>query len=161
MNHRKTAFFAGSFDPVTIGHLNMFERTVQLFDELVIGIGINMQKSYMFSAEQRIDMLKIATSHLNNCRIISYEGLTTEAMALEGATVLVRGIRNAQDLAYEQPIETVNRSLLPGIEVLYLMAPPSLMHISSSIAREMIRYHAPLDQVVPSTIIPLIMQNSI
>lgn len=128
-----TAFFAGSFDPFTVGHRDIVERAQGMFDNVIIGIGENSDKRGGMPIEQRMAAIERACP---GTTVVSYRGLTAHAARLHGASVLLRGIRNATDLAYETPIAEANRREF-GIETVFLLARPELAHVSSSLIREL------------------------
>lgn len=126
------AFFAGSFNPLTTGHRDIIERALTMFDRVIVGIGVNSDKQ----TNGNIEAIRAA---LPDIEVIEYKGLTAVAAKECGATVLLRSIRNTQDLAYEQPIAEANRREF-GIDTVFLLARPELAHISSSLVRELQRY---------------------
>ncbi|MEL7342570.1 MAG: pantetheine-phosphate adenylyltransferase [Bacteroidota bacterium] len=149
----KKAVFAGSFDPITVGHIEIVQRGAQLFDELIVAIGINSAKKYYFSLEQRLEMLRRSFAGQAGIRIASYEGLTIEFAKEQGAKFLLRGLRNPQDLAYEQPIELINKHMNPEIEVVHLLSSPQYVAISSTIVREVLRFNGKVEGLLPAPVI--------
>lgn len=126
------AIYAFSGDPCTFGHLNIVQRVAETFDEVVVGIGVNPKKNYMFSLEERKDMAERMFKKLSNVTVTSFEGLLVDYAYEQGIHTIVRGIRNAQDLEYEQTVHTVGASQKLGVETFCLFADSSLAHISSS-----------------------------
>lgn len=149
----KKAVFAGSFDPITLGHVEIVQRGAKLFDEVIVAIGINSAKKYYFSLEQRLEMLRRAFAAAANIRVASYEGLTIEFAREQGAGFLLRGLRNPQDLAYEQPIELINKHMDPEIEVVHLLSSPQYVAISSTIVREVLRFNGKVEGLLPESVI--------
>ncbi|MEL6651460.1 MAG: pantetheine-phosphate adenylyltransferase [Bacteroidota bacterium] len=149
----KKAVFAGSFDPITLGHVEIVQRGAKLFDEVIVAIGINSAKKYYFSLEQRLEMLRRAFAAETNIRVASYEGLTIEFAREQGARFLLRGLRNPQDLAYEQPIELINKHMDPEIEVVHLLSSPQYVAISSTIVREVLRFNGKVEGLLPEPVI--------
>ncbi|MEL6589839.1 MAG: pantetheine-phosphate adenylyltransferase [Bacteroidota bacterium] len=149
----KKAVFAGSFDPITLGHVEIVQRGAKLFDEVIVAIGINSAKKYYFSLEQRLEMLRRAFAAETNIRVASYEGLTIEFVREQGARFLLRGLRNPQDLAYEQPIELINKHMDPEIEVVHLLSSPQYVAISSTIVREVLRFNGKVEGLLPEPVI--------
>jgi len=152
----RIAVYTGSFDPVTLGHLNVIERAARLVDTLIVGVGINTEKAALFSPQQRIELLMQATAHLTNVNVRSFSGLAVEFVRQCGARVMVRGVRPLTDLAGEITMTMANKHLDPGIETVFLMADEEYVHVSSSLLKQI----APLadddmlTRFVPRSIIP-------
>lgn len=144
------AVFAGSFDPVTLGHLNVIERAAALFDRLYVCTTPNGEKHGMFTPQQRLDMLRLSTAHLPNVTAEEWPGLLTDYFKARGANVLVRGVRSATAFDAEYALAQIYRSTCPDFEMVLLPADPSLMHVSSTYAREMIKYKQPLSLCLPA-----------
>ncbi len=131
-----TALFPGSFDPFTAGHEAIARRVAPLFDHLVVAVGINSEKHYMFSVEERIARIRQALGDLPQVEVSSYSGMTVDYCHRIGAQCIVRGIRTAQDFEYEQLVASVNRAQDPTIETLLVMADADHRQISSTLERE-------------------------
>lgn len=134
----KIAVFPGSFDPVTIGHIDIINRGLPLFDKLIIGIGVNSQKKYLFALEKRIDWLKKIYEFEPRITVESYTGLTVQFCEKRGAQFILRGIRSAGDFEFEKAVSQTNRVLSRNIETIFILANPSLSVVSSSIVRDVI-----------------------
>lgn len=134
----RKAVFPGSFDPITIGHYSIVERALPMFDEIVIAIGENTSKKYMFSLEQRIEHLKQAFRHLNNVSIMSYSGLTIDFCKKINAPYILRGLRNPNDFEYEKAIAQMNKSMANEIETIFLVTEPKYTAINSTIVRDIL-----------------------
>ncbi|MEN0066721.1 MAG: pantetheine-phosphate adenylyltransferase [Myxococcota bacterium] len=147
----RRAMYAGSFDPPTNGHLNIVERGAQLFDELIVGIGTNPAKRYLFDSEARIALFEACTRELANVRIVPFTGLVVEAAADVGAQVLLRGIRTASDLDLEFRNGLANRDL-SGVETLFLLTDPEHVFISSSLVREIATFGGNISKYVPPVV---------
>lgn len=132
----RVAIFAGSFDPFTIGHKDIADRALALFDKLIIAIGINREKKGGTDIDIRIDAIKKVYAYNQKVEVVAYDTLTTDLAAKYEANFIVRGVRNIQDFEYERNIADINRHLT-GIETILLFADPSLSHISSSMVREL------------------------
>jgi len=132
----RIAVYPGSFDPITLGHLNVIERASQLFDRLIVGVGINIEKQGMFVASERVELIREATSHLTNIEIRTFRGLAVDFVRQEGARVMVRGVRPITDIAAELTMMMANRRLAPDIETLFMIADGELAHVSSSLIKE-------------------------
>lgn len=149
---QRIAVFPGSFDPITLGHVEIIERGTAFFDKVIVALGTNSKKQYLFTEDQRMEMLKLAFSGIAGAEVQSYEGLTVDFAMSQGAHFLLRGLRSSADLAYEQPTSLVNRHLVPQMETVYLHSLPETQHISSTIVREVIRYKGKLKGLVPDAV---------
>ncbi len=130
------AVYPGSFDPITLGHLNIMERASRLFDRLIVGIGVNIEKQPMFTAEERVAMVREATRHLENVEIRTFTGLAVEFVRSCGARVMIRGVRPLTDIAAELTMMMANRRLAPEVETLFMIADGELAHVSSSLIKQ-------------------------
>ena len=135
---KKIAVFPGSFDPVTIGHIDIINRGLPLFDKLIVGIGINSQKKYLFPLEKRIDWIKKIFEFEPRIEVESYTGLTVGFCESHGAQYILRGIRSSGDFEFERAVSQTNRVLSRHIETIFILANPSLAAVSSSIVRDVI-----------------------
>ncbi|MCL2710943.1 MAG: pantetheine-phosphate adenylyltransferase [Planctomycetaceae bacterium] len=130
------AVYPGSFDPFTLGHLDIVQRASRLFDRLVIGVGINLEKRPLFTAEERVELIQLSTAHLNNIEIETYHGLTVKFVQQIGAKIMIRGVRPITDIPAELTMMMANRRLAPDIETLFMIADGELAHVSSSLIKE-------------------------
>lgn len=135
----KIAVFPGSFDPITIGHYDLIIRSLPLFDQVIVAVGQNSVKTYLFSLEQRLEWLKQVFSDEPKIVIDHFDGLTAHYCERVKADYLVRGLRNASDFDYEKTISQVNQIVSHGIETVFLISRPQYSHISSTIVREIIK----------------------
>jgi pantetheine-phosphate adenylyltransferase len=135
---KKIAVFPGSFDPITIGHVDIVNRGLPLFDKLIIGIGINSQKKYLFALEKRIAWAKKIFEYEPKIVIESYTGLTVHFCEKNEAQFILRGIRSSGDFEFERAVSQTNRVLSRNIETIFILANPSLAAVSSSIVRDVI-----------------------
>ncbi len=147
----KIALFPGSFDPITMGHVDIIKRAAPLFDELVIGLGSNSQKSSLFNLEQRLEWIREEFKHLPKVRVEEYQGLTVNYCKLIGASFIIRGLRSAPDFEYEKNIAQFNKAM-EGIDTLFFMTEPALSPISSSIVRDIIRNQGDPSPFVPESV---------
>ena len=154
----KRALFPGSFDPITIGHEEIVERGAALFDEVLVAIGVNSQKKYLFSLEERLEMLRRCFAKFNNVKVGTYTGLTVDYAKEQEAFFLLRGLRSETDLAYERPMELINKHLSQGIETVYLFSRPVHVHVSSTLVREVIKYQGKVEGLVPNEIVSFIRE---
>ena len=132
----RLAVYPGSFDPPTLGHLDIVERASRLFDRLTVAVGVNSAKRGLLSVEERCEALRRATAHLPNVAVDSYDGLTVDYVERLGAEAIVRGLRATADFEYEFQSTLVNRMMRPGVETVFFMTSPELGYLSSSIVRE-------------------------
>jgi len=135
----KTAVFPGSFDPITVGHVELVRRAVPLFDKIVVAVGFNSQKKYLFDLEQRLTWLEAVFADEPKIEVGSFEGLTAHYCKEIGARYLLRGLRNASDFDYEKTISQLNGIVGEGLETIFLISQPAFSHISSTIVREIIK----------------------
>src|SRR5210317_911523 len=147
----KRAIFPGSFDPITLGHSDIIERGIILFDELIIAIGINAEKKYMFSLEERMKFISEAFKDEPKIRIMTYEGLTIDFCKKVNAGYILRGLRNPADFEFEKAIAHTNRKL-SEIETVFLLTSSGKSYISSSIVRDVIRNGGDYTGLVPDTV---------
>ena len=154
------AAFCGSFDPITKGHLDVIERASAMFDTLVVFIASNSNKHNTFTMEQRLDWLQQATAHLDNVQCQIQHGLVVEACQSVGASVLVRGIRNEQDCAYEQNMAFVNAHLNQNIETICLFTKPEYYLYSSSNVRELLKYGQDISMFVPDCVLQTLKEEN-
>ena len=142
----------GSYHPPTLGHIDVIRRAARLFDEVVVAVMVNAEKSYLFSAEERVDMLRECLADLPNVRVLADGGLTAEVCRREGADAILHGLRGSGDYAYEAPLAEANRRI-GAPETLYLSASPALAHVSSTVAMDIARHHGPLEAFLPAPVI--------
>ena len=132
----RIAVYTGSFDPITLGHLNVIERCSKLVDKLIVGIGVNIDKQVLFTPEERMEMVREATARLGNVEIRAFTGLAVNFVRECGARVMIRGVRSLSDMEAEFTMTLANRQLDPGIETVFLMAGEEYSHISSSLIKQ-------------------------
>jgi pantetheine-phosphate adenylyltransferase len=135
----RICLFPGTFDPVTLGHIDIINRAIPLFDKIYVGIGINSSKSPMFSAEQRMEWFKEIYKDTPNVESVIYDGLTVNYCKTINAHFILRGIRYVSDFEYEKTIADANRTLDPGIETIFLTGEPKYTSVASTIVRDIIR----------------------
>lgn len=143
-----TALFPGSFDPFTIGHANIVERGLEMFDEVVIGIGVNESKRAVLETEKRLDAIRTLYKNNARVRVEAYTDLTIDLARRVGATHILRGLRSVRDFEYERDIAAMNKRLA-GIDTVLLFTEPEYQSISSSVVRELIRYGKDVSQFLP------------
>ena len=147
----KRALFPGSFDPITLGHYDIINRGIHLFDEIIVAIGINAEKDYMFSIEQRVRFIEEAFQNQAKVKVTTYKGLTVDFCEEVGAEFILRGLRNPADFEFEKAIAHTNRKL-SKIETVFLLTAASTSFISSSIVRDVIRNKGNYTLLVPDSV---------
>jgi pantetheine-phosphate adenylyltransferase len=152
----RVAVYSGSFDPISLGHLSVIERSSRLFDRLIIGVGINVEKSPLFSQQERVELVSLSTAHLKNVEVRAFSGLAVEFVRACGARVIIRGVRPLTDIAAEFTMMMANRQLDPEIETVFLMADDEFAHVSSSLIKQItpLSTDGKLGKFVPACIIP-------
>jgi len=148
----KVAVFPGSFDPITVGHLDLVRRAVPLFDEIVVAIGFNAKKEYLFPLEQRLEWLRAVFENEPKVKVDHFENLTAHYCKRIGANYLLRGLRNASDFDYEKTISQLNNIVGDGIETIFFISRPAYSHISSTIVREIIKGGGDASPFLPETV---------
>ncbi len=133
---KRVAVYTGSFDPITLGHVNVIQRAASLFDELVVGIGINVEKASLFTLDERISLVQDVTSELPQVRVCEFSGLAVSFVRACHSRIMVRGIRPLTDIAAEFTMMLANRQLDPEIETVFLMADQRLAHVSSTLIKQ-------------------------
>ena len=154
----RRAIFPGTFDPFTLGHLDILNRSKLIFDEVIIGIGENIDKKAMFSLEDRIDFIKSVIINSENIKVQSYKGLTIDFCKKVDANFIVRGVRNNGDFEFEKAIARTNR-LLSKIETVFLLTSAKTSFISSSIVRELIKNKGDYSRFIPESITKIVLDN--
>ena len=150
----RIALFPGSFDPITLGHVDIIERAVPLFDEIKIAVGTNSAKNYLFSLEQRVQWIEQTFAHEPKISVITYEGLTVDFAKEVGVQFLLRGLRNPADFEFEKAIAQANREMVPDLETVFLLTSARYAYISSSIVREVFNHGGDFQKFVPATVQP-------
>ena len=153
----RAAICSGSFDPITLGHYDIIQRAAACFDKVWVCVSPNAEKrNQMFTPEQKLQMVQAAVADLPNVEAELGPGLQADFAVAHGAQAIVRGVRCAADFDVEYQLAQINRGINPGLDTVLLPASPAYQHFSSSMAREMIRYHQPLERYLPAAIIPLV-----
>jgi pantetheine-phosphate adenylyltransferase len=148
----KRAIFPGTFDPFTIGHYSIVKRGLNIFDEIIIGIGNNQSKKTLFSIEKRIEMIQKAFTNEKRVKVIAYNSLTVDFAQEVNAGFILRGLRSVGDFEYERTIGDTNR-ILTGIETVILFTEAEYAHISSTVARDLISYGKDISSFLPPNIV--------
>lgn len=148
----RVAVFPGSFDPLTLGHLDLIKRGSALFDQLAVAVMTNSSKKPLFTLDERVAQVKEAVSGLANVSVITSQGLTVDLMNKIGADYLMRGLRNSKDFEYERDIATMNQFLDSQVETVFLLADPKYQHLSSSLLKEVARNGGNISAYLPANI---------
>ena len=146
---KRTALFPGSFDPFTAGHLNILRRALTMFDEVVVAVGINIDKRGFFPTEKRLDIIRQATAGMEGVSVTQYDNLTVDTCRELGIHHIVRGVRNMIDFEAERSIADANRRLAPEIETIIIPTAQEFAHISSSAVRDIIKHHGDTSLFIP------------
>ena len=160
---QRVAVYTGSFDPITLGHLSVIERSCQLFDRVIVGVGINVEKQGLFSPEERADLIRAATKHLSNLDVRTFTGLAVAFVRQCGSRIMIRGVRPLTDIAAEFTMMMANRQLDPTIETVFLMADEEYTHVSSTLIKQIapLATDEMLARFVPREIIPALRNKLI
>ena len=148
----KIAIFPGSFSPFTIGHKSIVDRALPLFDKIIISIGINAEKPQYFSIEERMQWVKDVYNNNPKIDVKQYKGLTVDFCKKENANYILRGLRDSHDFKFEKNIAHMNKELNPNIETIFIITPPKISHISSSIIRDIIKNGGDVSKFIPKEI---------
>ena len=152
----RRAVYTGSFDPITLGHLNVIERSGRLMDELIVGVGMNIDKQSLFTAEERVELIERITRHMLNVQVNLFTGLAVHFVRECDARVIIRGVRSLTDMEQEFTMTLANRKLDPKIETVFLVADDEFSHVSSSLIKQItpLASDEQLARFVPAAIIP-------
>ena len=148
----KIAIFPGSFAPFTVGHQSIVDRALPLFDKIIISIGINSEKNQYFSIEERMDWIEAIYGNNPKIEVKRYEGLTVDFCKKENANYILRGLRDSHDFKFEKNIAQMNKELNSTIETIFIITPPEISHISSSIIRDIIKNGGDVSKFIPKEI---------
>ena len=155
----RIAVYPGSFDPITNGHLDIIERASRVYVKLEVGGLSNASKTPLFSAEKRVEMIRLVTKHLDNVEVDTFTGLLVDFAASKNATVIVKGLRTVADFEYEFQMALLNKALNPEYETMFMMTNTKYSYISSSMVKELAGFHGDLTGLVPCEIIETIEEK--
>lgn len=155
----RIAVYSGTFDPITLGHLDIVARSAKLFDTLIIAVAIAHHKKTMFSLEERIAQVKEACTNNQNVVVLPFEGLIVDFCKAQNASAIVRGVRNASDLDYEAQMAAMNQKMLPTVETLFLLPTPNVQCISSTLVREISKLGGNVSQMVSANVLLALKAN--
>jgi pantetheine-phosphate adenylyltransferase len=157
---RHSAIYPGTFDPLTLGHLDLIERAAHIFDRVIVAVVINSRKTTCFSADDRVAMVRDSVKNIKNVRVDSFDGLLVDYARSLKVHVLLRGLRAFSDFEYEFQMALTNRKMAPDIETVFLMPKESFSYISSSTVREVMERGGNISDFVPATVEKFIMKKS-
>lgn len=155
----RIGIYPGSFDPVTLGHLDIIKRSAKMVDKLVIGVLNNSKKTPVFSVEERKKMLEKVTSDIPNVEVEAFQGLLVDFVKEQNATVIFRGLRAVSDFEYELQMAQLNRNLSPEVDTLFLATSVAYAYLSSSSVREVAKYHGDISSMVPAELLEEIKEK--
>ncbi|NLT14578.1 MAG: pantetheine-phosphate adenylyltransferase [Clostridiales bacterium] len=155
----KTAVYPGSFDPITLGHLNIIKRTARIFDKVYVCVMKNSDKNPLFTREERVELIQRIVKHLDNVEVETADGLLVEYAKSKGARVVVKGLRAVSDFDWEFQMALANRKIDPAIDTLFMAASEKYTFLSSTVVKEMAKYNADLRDFVPREIIDDIVKK--
>ena len=153
------AVYPGSFDPVSLGHVDIIERAAKIFDKVIVAVLINTDKKGFFPIAERIEMVKLTTEHIPNIEVRGFSGLTVNFLKEVDARVIIRGLRVVSDFDFELQMANANQALEPDIETLMMMTSPQYSYLSSSLVRQVMHFGGNLAGFVPEAIIERLKQN--
>mgnify|MGYP002524312136 CR=1 FL=1 len=148
-NNQKIAIYPGSFDPITLGHLDVLSDGAKMFDKVIIAVLKNSSKKGFLSVEERVNLIKDSVKHLDNVEVDSFDGLTVEYAKKKNASILLRGLRAVSDFEYEMQLSQTNRALCEDIKTVFLMTKPEYNFISSSTVKEILLHNGDISKFVP------------
>lgn len=157
----KRAICAGSFDPVTNGHIDIFQRAAGMFDELYIGVFNNIRKKPFLSVDERVKALEKATAHIPNVKIISFNGLLADYMLKNDIQYIVRGLRSVTDYEYEQGNAQIIKATHPELDTVFLLGQPEYSYVSSSVVRELVSFGGDISRLVPSSVLEAVARRNV
>jgi pantetheine-phosphate adenylyltransferase len=148
----KIAVYPGSFDPLTNGHLNIVERTTKIFDKLIVAVATDSEKSNLFSAQERTDMIKEATKNIEKVEVKLFSGLLTDFVRKNKANIIIRGMRAISDFEHESQLALMNKRLAPEIETIFMVTCSKYSYLNSSIVKEIASFNGDISRLVPEIV---------
>ena len=155
----KAAIYPGSFDPVTLGHYDIIERSSRIFDRVIVGVLCNSAKTPLFTTDERVEMLRYVTAELPNVTVLSFDGLLVDFARQQSADVIVRGLRAVTDFEYELQMAQMNRVIAPEIDTLFLTTNLKYAYLSSSMVKEVARYGGDISEFLNSRIAEIVTEK--
>ena len=157
--NKQIAVYPGSFDPITFGHLDIIERALKVFDEVIIAVARNSGKKSLFTTEERIDLIKRTVEDKSRIRVDTFEGLLVNYVMAQNARVILRGLRAVSDFEYEFQIAQMNHNLKPEVETLFMMTSVPYGYLSSSIVKEVASLQGPIESFVPEVVLKALLEK--
>jgi len=155
----KTAIYPGTFDPITHGHINIIQRSAELFDKVIVAVAKSAGKNPFFDMQQRVELAKIALADSANVEVIDFEGLLIDLAEQQQATIIVRGVRSIADFEYEAQMAGMNRQMMPELETIFLTTHSEWADLSSTLVRDIARHGGDVSKFVPATIKQAILEK--
>ena len=149
----KIAVYPGSFDPITNGHIDIIKRGSKIFDKIIVGVLVNVDKKHLFEIDERVKLIKRVTNDIENVEVISFNGLLVDLLKEYNANVILKGLRNSTDFEYELQMAYINKELNSDIETLCMMSSPENLHISSSCVKQVAKFGGNIEGLVPKEIV--------
>ncbi|WP_315077107.1 pantetheine-phosphate adenylyltransferase [uncultured Clostridium sp.] len=156
----KVAVYPGSFDPITNGHLDIIERGSKVFDKLIIGVLVNVDKKGLFEIEERVELIKKVTRHIKNVEVLSFNGLLIDFLKANNAKIILKGLRAVSDFEYEFKMALMNNKLDPDIETVFMMTSAQYSYLSSSSVKQVAKFGGCIEGLVPKEIISDVIRRS-
>ena len=147
------AVYPGSFDPITNGHVDIIRRGAKVFDKVIIGVLVNVDKKHLFEIDERVKLIKKVTNDIENVEVVSFNGLLVDLLKEYNANVVLKGLRNSIDFEYELQMSYMNRELDSNIETICMMSSPNILHISSSCVKQVAKFGGNIEGLVPKEIV--------
>lgn len=147
------AVYPGSFDPITNGHLDIIKRGAKIFDKIIVGVLVNVDKKHLFEIDERVRLIKRVTYDMGNVEVVSFNGLLVDLLKEYNAEILLKGLRNSTDFEYELQMAYINKELDSNIETICMMSAPENLHISSSCVRQIAKFGGNIEGLVPKEIV--------
>lgn len=149
----KTAIYPGSFDPITNGHIDIIERAAKIFDKVIIAVLVHHEKNSLFTAQERLDLIKKSTSRIKNLEYASFDGLLVDFAKEKNVRAIIRGLRAVSDFDYEFQMALTNRQLDAELETVFLMTDAKYAYLSSSLVRQIAKFHGKISELVPPAVV--------
>ncbi len=147
------AVYPGSFDPITNGHIDIIKRGSKIFDKIIVGVLVNVDKKHLFEIDERVRLIKRVTNDIENVEVVSFNGLLVDLLKEYNANVILKGLRNSTDFEYELQMAYINKELNSDIETLCMMSSPKNLHISSSCVKQVAKFGGNIEGLVPKEIV--------
>lgn len=147
------AIYSGSFDPITNGHMDIIKRGAKVFDKIIVGVLVNVDKKHLFEIDERVNLIKRVTNDMENVEVVSFNGLLVDLLKEYNANVILKGLRNSTDFEYELQMAYINKELDSNVETICMMSSPNNLHISSSCVKQIAKFGGNIEGLVPKEIV--------